>query len=196
MSHIGNLGHSAILFPASLIVFGCLIWLGRRADAIAFAAALTEDPMARDREPERARELQRGVLWMHRPSGGRRTPALAAHRNLCLHDSVRPARRPQPHRGGGPHGARRHCRHRHRRRRGRAVSTAPRAAAPHRHSLAGDRARRPRQRNRRGDHPRFRPSLDARGLHRTCGSAARPCPRRLRVPPRTLPNIEPRNARS
>jgi membrane-associated phospholipid phosphatase len=46
MSHIGNLGHSAILFPASLIVFGCLLWLGRRADAIAFAAALTAGVLA------------------------------------------------------------------------------------------------------------------------------------------------------
>jgi membrane-associated phospholipid phosphatase len=46
MSHIGNLGHSAVLFPASLIVFGCLIWIGRRADAIAFAAALTASVLA------------------------------------------------------------------------------------------------------------------------------------------------------
>lgn len=41
MSHIGNVGHSAILFPASLAFFGCLFWFDRRADAIAFGAALT-----------------------------------------------------------------------------------------------------------------------------------------------------------
>ncbi|WP_158816981.1 phosphatase PAP2 family protein [Methylocapsa sp. S129] len=41
MSHIGGLGHSAILFPASLALFGFLLWLGRRADALAFVAALT-----------------------------------------------------------------------------------------------------------------------------------------------------------
>jgi membrane-associated phospholipid phosphatase len=40
MSHIGNFGHSAILFPASLVLFGFLLWLGRRADAFAFLAAL------------------------------------------------------------------------------------------------------------------------------------------------------------
>jgi membrane-associated phospholipid phosphatase len=40
MSHIGHLGHSAILFPASLAFFGCLLWFDRRADAIAFSAAL------------------------------------------------------------------------------------------------------------------------------------------------------------
>jgi membrane-associated phospholipid phosphatase len=41
MSQIGNLGHSAILLPASLALFGILLWLGRRADAMAFLAALT-----------------------------------------------------------------------------------------------------------------------------------------------------------
>jgi membrane-associated phospholipid phosphatase len=41
MSHIGNLGHSAILFPASLVFFGCLLWFGRRVDAIAFGVGLT-----------------------------------------------------------------------------------------------------------------------------------------------------------
>lgn len=40
MSHIGSLGHSAILFPAALALFGFLVWLGRRADALAFIAAL------------------------------------------------------------------------------------------------------------------------------------------------------------
>ena len=40
MSHIGHLGHSAILFPASLILFFCLLWFGRHADARAFGAAL------------------------------------------------------------------------------------------------------------------------------------------------------------
>lgn len=46
MNHIGNLGHSAILFPASLVVVGYLLWLDRRADAVAFAAALTTDVLA------------------------------------------------------------------------------------------------------------------------------------------------------
>ena len=41
MSHIGNLGHSAILLPASLVLFCFLLWLGRRADALAFLAALS-----------------------------------------------------------------------------------------------------------------------------------------------------------
>ena len=41
MSHIGHLGHSAILFPASLVFFGCLLWFDRRSDAMAFGAALT-----------------------------------------------------------------------------------------------------------------------------------------------------------
>jgi membrane-associated phospholipid phosphatase len=40
MSHIGSFGHSAILFPASLALFGFLLWLGRRADALAFLAAV------------------------------------------------------------------------------------------------------------------------------------------------------------
>jgi len=40
MSHIGNLGHSAILLPASLALFCFLLWLGRRADALAFLAAV------------------------------------------------------------------------------------------------------------------------------------------------------------
>ena len=40
MSHIGHLGHSAILFPASLVFFICLLWLDRHADARAFGAAL------------------------------------------------------------------------------------------------------------------------------------------------------------
>jgi len=40
MSHIGSFGHSAILFPASLALFGLLLWLGRRSDALAFLAAL------------------------------------------------------------------------------------------------------------------------------------------------------------
>ena len=40
MSHIGGFGHSAILFPASLALFGLLLWLGRRSDALAFLAAL------------------------------------------------------------------------------------------------------------------------------------------------------------
>jgi membrane-associated phospholipid phosphatase len=46
MSHIGNLGHSAVLLPASLLFFGCLLWFGRRADAVAFGAALTVDLLA------------------------------------------------------------------------------------------------------------------------------------------------------
>jgi undecaprenyl-diphosphatase len=46
MSQIGNLGHSAVLFPASLIVVGLLLWLGRRADALAFAAALAAAVLA------------------------------------------------------------------------------------------------------------------------------------------------------
>ena len=41
MSQIGNLGHSAILLPASLVLFCVLLWLGRRADALAFLAALS-----------------------------------------------------------------------------------------------------------------------------------------------------------
>jgi membrane-associated phospholipid phosphatase len=41
MLHIGNLGHSAILLPASLVLVGCLLWFGRRADATALSAALT-----------------------------------------------------------------------------------------------------------------------------------------------------------
>src|SRR5450432_1982795 len=41
MIHIGNLGHSAILLPASLVIVSCLLWFGRRADAIALGAALT-----------------------------------------------------------------------------------------------------------------------------------------------------------
>ena len=40
MSHIGHLGHSAILFPASLVLFICLLWFDRHADARAFGAAL------------------------------------------------------------------------------------------------------------------------------------------------------------
>jgi membrane-associated phospholipid phosphatase len=40
VSHIGHLGHSAILFPASLVFFGCLLWFDRHADARAFGAAL------------------------------------------------------------------------------------------------------------------------------------------------------------
>lgn len=46
MSHIGNLGHSALLFPASVILFGFLLWVGRRADALALIAALTVCLMA------------------------------------------------------------------------------------------------------------------------------------------------------
>jgi membrane-associated phospholipid phosphatase len=46
MSHIGNLGHSAVLFPASLVFFGCLLWFGHRADAVAFGAALTVSLLA------------------------------------------------------------------------------------------------------------------------------------------------------
>jgi membrane-associated phospholipid phosphatase len=40
MSHIGNLGHSAILFPAGLALFGFLMWSDRRDDALAFVAAI------------------------------------------------------------------------------------------------------------------------------------------------------------
>jgi hypothetical protein len=41
MSHIGNLGHSAILFPAAFILCCVLLWFRRRADALALLAALT-----------------------------------------------------------------------------------------------------------------------------------------------------------
>src|SRR5579862_3499034 len=40
MAHIGNLGHVALLIPAALVIIGLLLWLGRRADALAFGAAL------------------------------------------------------------------------------------------------------------------------------------------------------------
>jgi membrane-associated phospholipid phosphatase len=41
MAHIGNFGDSAILLAGSLFLLGLLLWLGRRADALAFLAALT-----------------------------------------------------------------------------------------------------------------------------------------------------------
>ena len=41
MGHIGSLGHIALLVPASLVIIGLLLWLGRRADALALGAALT-----------------------------------------------------------------------------------------------------------------------------------------------------------
>jgi membrane-associated phospholipid phosphatase len=40
MSHIGNLGHSAILLPAALVLCGFLLWSDRRADARALIAAI------------------------------------------------------------------------------------------------------------------------------------------------------------
>jgi membrane-associated phospholipid phosphatase len=40
VAHIGSLGHSAILAPAFLALIGFLLWLGRRADALALLAAL------------------------------------------------------------------------------------------------------------------------------------------------------------
>jgi len=40
MSHIGQLGHLAILLPASAVLSGLLLWAGRREEAKAFLAAL------------------------------------------------------------------------------------------------------------------------------------------------------------
>jgi hypothetical protein len=71
MSHIGNLGHSAILFPASLIVFACLFWFGRRADAMAFGAAPTACLLATLIAKLMSHACESTILWLgiESPSG-------------------------------------------------------------------------------------------------------------------------------
>jgi membrane-associated phospholipid phosphatase len=41
IAHIGNLGHSALILPASILLLAALLGWGRKRDALAFAVALT-----------------------------------------------------------------------------------------------------------------------------------------------------------